>query len=371
MSMELSSGAANSARNPNPEDRFLAALHAEAGAAARVDLESIHRAFSIAFPHFDGSSSRRPKLAEMLESLAGEGRVRLPADRKRGWQNRPAPALPLKVTLVRPMVDVTTPFDHQSFPWAREMAFVAQLPVLHTPQDALCLHEFFKDGGRHSPIVPTKERSWQIFGEEKRLERLQCGQLFARGRLTLDLLRCRNVTQILAFSRSPTPVRAPVLIVENESTFHSFCRLNHQLAIYAGIVFGNGNTVLKSEEFLRDLGQAVEISAFAYFGDLDLRGLRIPYEVARLLRKFNLALSLEEALYTELLNLPLPLNPCPQPVDEELIAWLPADLRNRIRERLTTFGRIAQEALGWEKLCALYQANPDAEFSLGFSPRVS
>lgn len=355
---------------PVPEERLLLGLRAEAAGAARIGLESIQRAFSAAFPHLNGTPQRRAKLAGMLETLATGHFLRLPADRKRGWQNRPAPPLPLNIVLMRPATANVRRFDHKSFPWAHEIAFVAEFAVLHTLADAMSLHEFFKKGGARSPIVPTKERSWQIFGDEKRLDELQSGQLFDNGRLTLDLLRCRNVTQILAFSRAPVPVRTPVLIVENECTFHSFCRLNHQIAAYAGIVFGDGNTVLKAGEFLRDLAQALDISAFSYFGDLDPRGLRIPFGLSSQIAKFSLTLSLEEALYSELLRVPLPAVGHPQPPEEEVIAWIPRDLQDQVRRRLANAGRIAQEALGWERLCMLYQADVLADFSLGFSPRT-
>jgi len=73
--------------------------------------------------------------------------------------------------------------------------------------------------------------------------------------------------------------------------------------------------------------------------------------------KFNLTLSLEEALYAELLKAPLPAVSHPQPAKEEVMAWLPADLQDQVRRRLANGGRIAQEALGWERLCVLYRAN--------------
>src|SRR5262249_17599325 len=152
------------------ELRFLASLRAEAAYAPRLELDGIQRAFSAAFPHLDGSPGRRTKLVQMLESLAAARHVHLPVDRKRGWQNRPAPALPLRLRLPRPSVQtIEQRFDHKRFPWAQEIAFIADLPVLHTVEDAMGLHEFFKSDGRNRPVVPTKERSWQIFGDEKRL----------------------------------------------------------------------------------------------------------------------------------------------------------------------------------------------------------
>ncbi|HEY5706184.1 MAG TPA: Wadjet anti-phage system protein JetD domain-containing protein [Terrimicrobiaceae bacterium] len=356
-------------REMAPEDRFLDSLRVEAAGAARLDLDQIQRAFSTTFPHFDGSPNRRAKLREMLDALAAGQLVRLPADRKRAWQNQPAPALPLRLALVRETADKPARFDHQRFPWVRELAFIAELPLLHTPEEARHLHDFFKNGGASSPFVPTKERSWQIFGKEKRLNDLQHGQLFDVGRLTLELLRCRNVTQILAFSCAPIAVSAPMLIVENESTFHSFCRLNHQLSIYAGVVFGDGNTVLKAVDYLRDLAQATGVTVVHYFGDLDPRGLRIACVLGELMKQCNLSVLPADELYRALLTAPPPAERHPQPADEESLTWLPAELRDAARDRLASFGRIAQEAVGWERLCALHNADPHSPFSLGFTPR--
>ncbi|MBE7156936.1 MAG: hypothetical protein INR62_00620 [Rhodospirillales bacterium] len=251
----------------------------------------------------------------------------------------------------------------------RELAFVAGLPLLHTADDALRLHEFFRNGGGRRPWVPTKERSWQIFGEEKRLDGLQRGELFGEGRLTLAALRCRNVTQILPFARGPHAVTgAPILLVENECTFHSFCRLNGVCGIYSGVVFGHGDTVLKAVGFLRDLARALVVTAFDYFGDLDGRGLRIGRDLAASLGAHGLTVVPAERLYAELLRTPPPANPQPVSADPSLLAWLPAALQEPARERFSRHGRIAQEALNWEKLCVLHAVDPETDFDLGFAP---
>ena len=98
MSMESSLAAPRNPRPMNPEARFLEYLRAVAAGAARIDLDTIQSALSVAFPHLDGSPDRRAKLREMLDTLAGSQLLRLPVDRKRGWQNKPAPPLPLRVT---------------------------------------------------------------------------------------------------------------------------------------------------------------------------------------------------------------------------------------------------------------------------------
>lgn len=73
-------------------------------------------------------------------------------------------------------------------------------------------------------------------------------------------------------------------------------------------------------------------------------------------------------LYAELLRTPPPANPLSVSADPSLIAWLPVALQEPGRERFARHGRIAQEALGWEKLCAIHAADPDTDFDLGFAP---
>jgi len=50
--------------------------------------------------------------------------------------------------------------------------------------DDLLIQRFLREGGRSAPIVPIKERSLDLFGDEKRLDALSATSLFAEGRLT-------------------------------------------------------------------------------------------------------------------------------------------------------------------------------------------
>jgi len=73
---------------------------------------------------------------------------------------------------------------------------------------------------RPSIVVPMRERSWQLVGDDRALEGMRSGRLFGPGRLTLEILRCRS---------SWPPVHERVfgggrwLVVENWSTFESLC----------------------------------------------------------------------------------------------------------------------------------------------------
>jgi hypothetical protein len=354
----------------NSEEQFLAELERASDGRVTVALDAVQRAFGVAYPQLDGSAERRAKLRAKLEALRDAGALRLPANQKRDWEPQPAPALPRWIRLACSKDEAAPRFDHRSYPWVKELEFIATLQNLATPEEALRLHEFFKHGGIGRPLVPMKERAWELFGDEKALDSLQHGKLFGAGKLTLDLLRCRDVTQILAFCPSPKETNAPTLIVENEATFHSFCRLNNQLSLYSGVVFGSGNAVLKSADYLAELASAAGVASFHYFGDLDASGLRIA-------RDLNVRMAVHEfkvepaiLYYTELLNVPPSQERRPEKVDSQVLLWLAPELRDATRQRLENSGRVAQEAIGWERLCAIHGTDVYAPFSLGFPKRA-
>lgn len=345
------------------EDRFLDSLETVSGGAARVELDGIHQAFHEAFPHLDGSPERRSRIRAMLDALAGRNLIRLPADLRRGWQAPPTPALPLFLSLIRSPVQKPAGFDHRSFPWRAELAFVVSLKQLRNPYEARQLHEFFKAGGATRPIVPVKERSLQIFGDEKRLEKIVDGELFRPGRLTLADLRCRVATQILTFCPCPRPNRNPIIIIENEATFHSFCRLNHQLSLFAGVVYGCGNVVTKAVDFLRELTQRVG-SGYVYFGDLDAAGINIALRVRA--KMDGVPFDPAELYYSALLDMPGTVDPETESVNKMSLEWFSPVLRAKIKARLESVGRLPQEWIGWEALCAMHGAAADSSFELGF-----
>src|SRR5262249_53367220 len=118
--------------------------------------------------------------------------------------------------------------------------------------------------------VPLRERSWQLLGDDKALERLRSGRLFGPDRLTLDLLRCRATWP---------PVQQEILgdgtwlIVENWSTFESLCAVARTVQSNARIIFGSGNQVGTRIAALVEGGET-PAGPVLYFGDVDPGGIR-------------------------------------------------------------------------------------------------
>jgi hypothetical protein len=351
----------------NASEKFLAALKNASGGRARLKLDAVQAEFLKTFPHFQGSADRRERLRVLLDEMAAAGSVRLPANERNGWERVPMPALPRWILFARDTAQATEKFNHRSFPWMPELAFVAGLRALRHSDEVRRIHEFLKNGGQQRPIVPVKERSYELFGDEKRLDSLLNSQLFSEGRVTLEMLRCRQVPASLPCVPGLRDAKEPWLILENESTFHSFCRLNRVTHQHCGIVLGSGIAVLRATDFLAGLLQGHPVGQtkqFLYFGDLDHDGIQIPLSLnQRLQDQFGIQVRPAELYYQWLLDA----RGIEHPVSvterhSAAVTWFPSSMRERTRIALQQPRPVVQEAIGWEFLAAKFGIAGDVPF---------
>lgn len=123
---------------------------------------------------------------------------------------------------------------------------------------------------RRGVIVPIRERSLDITGDDKALETWIFGTLFRPGRLTLELLECEPCWP-------PVERRVfgdgPWLVVENYTTYVSLARRATELGFTGQVIWGSGNQVRTR---LRTLAASGERPGTCwYFGDIDAGGFRI------------------------------------------------------------------------------------------------
>jgi len=253
----------------------------------------------------------------------------------------------------------TPPTDEEArrvreFPWVPELAFLREAR-LNLPFDELRrLNDFLQAGIGERPVVPIKERSLQLFGDEKRLDVLADSALFRDGRLTLAHLRCEVVAEPLAWKRGPAEAAdKPVIVLENAATWHSYARWNETTAQFSAVVYGGGNRFVDGVGFLaeifRELGGQRRVF---YFGDLDAAGLVIPQRASR--RAVELGLpAIEPHLwsYRRLLTFAGKAEPVAEAVQPsaDLCVWL-GELGGEVGAQLTADKRLAQENVGWELL---------------------
>jgi hypothetical protein len=246
-------------------------------------------------------------------------------------------------------------FDFASVKWASQLAFLNSESITVAPDDLLKLNQFLLKEPRTQTVVPIKERSLEIFGDEKRLDALVSTSLFRAGRLDwIGDLKCEIIGEPLAWKRGPTEAgRGPVIVIENAATWHSYCRWNAEHKLFSAVVYGCGNRFVDGFRFLPDIfSELGGLRRILYFGDLDPRGLEIPQEAAVLAQGLGLP-PVEPHLwsYCQLLKLGTGQG---QPYEgeapsTELCDWL-GEYADPVRQLFAAGQRLAQEHVGWEFL---------------------
>jgi len=243
-----------------------------------------------------------------------------------------------------------------AFPWVPEMAFVREARLNISFAELRQIHHFLATGGPGRPMVPVKERSLEILGDEKRLDALLATALFrAPDRLDLQRhLRCEMVGVPLAWHRGPTSAASrPLIVLENAATWHSYARWNAQRALFSGVIYGDGNRFMDGVRYLPDLfAELGGPRPVLYFGDLDPPGLLIPQEASARARAAG-GLPVEPHLWSYRQLLALGKNRGQpwqgEPVSQSLCAWM-GELAEPVQSLFAQHQRLAQEHVGWEFL---------------------
>lgn len=332
--------------------RLLLALQEHAGKRRRIDLEGVWRVFRDVLP-IDFADRGRAALAEHLQRLADEGALRLP--RQATLFDRSAtPPLPKWIDL-GPRESPAELVDHRTIPWPPELARIVDEPRLSADHlDALLLiKRFLAEGGREREPVPLRERSAELLGDEKRLEKLLDTALFRRVGVTADLLRAFTVPVPIVWERGPEhPEADHLLVLENLHTYDSFRRWNARVGAHHGVVYGAGKSFAGMLDDLARIALDLGATTIHYFGDLDVEGLRIPSSAAFALRHRGIELIPATRWYEHLLTDGEGHDgPAPDPLtDPRVLTWLPEHLRPPVHALLAAQRRLPQERVGWDLL---------------------
>jgi hypothetical protein len=240
--------------------------------------------------------------------------------------------------------------DH---PWTPALSFIRTARIGIPLEDLLRLDAFLAADPASRPMVPIKERSLAIFGDEKRLDGLVGSALFQEGRLTLEQLRCRIVPEPLGWRRGMDPA-GPVLVLENLATWDTHVAVDRMTPRYSAVVYGGGNRFVEGVAFLAEIFREIGAKRrVLYFGDLDTSGLRIPMRASRTATRLGLP-PVEPDLesYARLLRTAERFPPTASgedPVSREDVEWL-GPLADEAMRVLGAGGRLAQERVGMEQL---------------------
>ncbi|MFI7517567.1 hypothetical protein ACIBVK_29140 [Micromonospora echinofusca] len=345
------------ARSPLTERLYDAlATHATSTGRSRISLVTLMSIQAQIEQHAATRSGARARLRAALDTLAAAGRLEAPQGKKL-WDQTAQPALPAWITVITDLAPATISVDLDTVFWAPAISrWLREWTRISRPGPGIraSLQEINTWLLEHlagpPPIVAREERSLDIFGDEKKLARIEASSIFAAHRLS---------PQELAYERPIPPLRAArladhgdLLLIENQSTFDSAWRaLRHDPSPFAAVAFSNGWEAAFAEPTLHvteHLQLREPPARIWYAGDLDLDGLDIP-------------LTLTANLQTHDHPLPYPLtsayeamlaagttttsNPIERGVAEQAAEWLPQQLRQETADLLTTGNRIAQEVL--------------------------
>jgi hypothetical protein len=348
-------------------ERFLQAIFAQSARRKRRTLEQVWAVFRENVRGYTGETQARQKLASLLATLQQKDKITLPKG-NRAWDRSAEPPLPRWIQLVvaSPAPKTT---DHRRLAWPPELAFIMQKTRVYALDELIAIKCFLASGGRTRRFVPLRERSVELFGDEKRLDSLRKTSLFASDRLTLELLRCYDVAPPLVWEATPpiTAVHAAasgaakavaqrgVLVVENLHSYESFRRYNAEQGRWAAVAYGHGTEFKATVRDLPRVCARVGATSAEYFGDLDAEGLQIPSVANRLLVGIDTQLTLAPAvdLYQRLLERGHDheqLADKDQPLDPFALGWLPQPLRARVAALLQSQRRLPQELIGLDQL---------------------
>jgi hypothetical protein len=350
-----------------PRESMQAFLHCLSQAPGkRLESKRLWECFSEAFPYRPGGTENRKWLLMALEEAVDQGIIRLPSLQGNCWDQTVEPPLPTVVWKQQP-VERRDNESWREYPWLPSLRWVAHLPLLSQEQEIFLkrVQQALLEGVLQRQ-APLKYRSLQLTGNEKRLGELLHSALFRPGRLSLELLGCLpDIPPLFLEEMGPSNV---ALVFENAAAFRTASNILKQCSCspYGLLGFGAGTSFERSILHVTFLERQIE--RIEYVGDLDRPGLGIARRAAHLAQQENLppvipARGLHQAMFDSIRQFGYPdgleyqaKEQGGHPGDEELVAWLPEDVRREASQIIQSGRRIPEEVLGPDELQMVWQA---------------
>jgi hypothetical protein len=288
---------------------------------------------------------RRRRLLELLTALRDNKLIEWSAARDRSV----LPVLPSFVIVNA--ANVPTPLTESLpvVPWRPELEWIYDLRLTAAEHETLItVNAYRRDRNSAQEPIPHRERSLQLFGDEKRIDRLVRSRLFVPGRLSLELLDAYWAAPPIAWTVVGSS--GDWVVSENAASFHTLQRVLVNKA--HAVAYGGGGAFAQSIAGLH----IAEGERILYVGDLDAEGLAIPQRAGITAELFGLP---SPQPFKELWALLVvladecgqPTVPVPAEVAAELCTWFgETPLAADVQRVLEAGVRVAQEALTAERV---------------------
>jgi hypothetical protein len=242
---------------------------------------------------------QREALKAVLDELRENGLVEFPKSPQL-WDKGALPHLPLWVNKLRPVRQVT---DVSGVIWSPELAFLAE-QVIREDSPWVKIDAWFKKyRGKNLALKPVRERSLDIFGDEKALDRMTVLTPFKQGQINLGTLGCFYVPEPIPWKPGPPGSCCfSGLCVENATTFDTLCRFNSEAGYWAFVAYGRGNQFVSMTDGLVSVVKEYGHDRVQYFGDIDHEGIEIVARSEKKLNEAGVSICLDQRLYRLLLS---------------------------------------------------------------------
>ncbi|MHA1416289.1 MAG: Wadjet anti-phage system protein JetD domain-containing protein [Candidatus Heimdallarchaeaceae archaeon] len=278
--------------------QFLRILKKTSNNKKKIPEEKIITVFAKVFPEiYYGSIEWNEKLLDILKELKEEKAIKLPKG-KEHWNKTTQPWLPKWILLLETKQEQKSRV-WKEYPWHPELSWITKLRHLteERMKDYMRLNEYFKNNKVEEKVkLPIKERSMEIFGDEKKLDKLFSLETFVKN-MTVEKLGCYRTIEPFPVKIACSTENHRAIIIENRDTFDSFWKSNESLspAPYRYVIYGCGKVIEERILWINELDP--EIREIEYFGDLDPEGVNIP-------RRANMRLI--ENRYSQRIKMALP-----------------------------------------------------------------
>lgn len=316
----------------------------------RVPLATLKEMFYSLHPEAQNSPERGALLLRALRDLSEQGVLSFPASGS--WERVGQPPLPNWISLSQTPATEEEREDPGRIAWVPEIGFWTELQPNQLAAAKAINAFLLRRRGSLRP-TPIKERSIDIFGDEKRLDALRCGDTLFGGRLHLEQIGAFQVILPLLCLDAGAPGR-PLLVVENYNSHWSLGRWNRRTRHYSGVAYGGGEAFRNSGRSLAQTMSDVGATDAEYLGDLDPRGVAIPLDFNRCQPPGHPRVRAAMAMYRWLLDhghrSPQERLAASARPPGHAKAWLGPELGLRAEALWAQGQRIAQECLGNEQL---------------------
>ncbi len=305
------------------------------------------------------------RLLPVLEDMEKKGIIRLPIGNN-SYIMYQRVRFPKYIVLVRKK-DISDEKSWRTHQWHPKLSWIPSLESITTVtlQRLLEIDEFLKKQPPNIVPITEKERSLQIFGDEKELTKLASSLKLNQSPDIFEITVCFPTFEPLIGFYFQKSSHQRVIFIENRDTFLSIskvCLILDDPPFYA-VYYGQGlnfKTSVLSIPFEIEKGVQIE-----YFGDIDPVGFFIPIEAKKILQniapKYDLIWS--KYLYERLIDLHIAGHYRFMSKDKRIIKdidlnFLPPEKREYVKGLFKNFERIPQELLNLNEIYYIYSNDP-------------